>query len=238
MRVVIPSRQRVDTIRTHALSLFPDALVCVAQSEAPAYRTVTRQLLVHPDAVAGIGPLRQWILTNVDDDVVFMVDDDVSGLYSLVGTHRRRLAQPVDIRRVVENTAHCAAGAGARVFGFSQSWDVRKFLPQKPVALTGWVGGAIGLIGRPAIYDTSLLLRADIDACLTSLLKHRLIYRDDRFGFEHRRFGGTGGNALSRSEAQHAREIAYLKRKWGPHLKTQPTKTTLRLIVDVPRSVG
>jgi len=193
---------------------------------------------VHDDTVVGIGPLRAWIIEHADDDVVFMVDDDVSGLYSLVGTHRRRMAQPADILRVVENTAHCAAGAGARVFGFSQSWDVRKFMPQKPVCFTGWVGGAIGIIGRPSLYDRSLLLRADIDACLTSLLKHRIIYRDDRFGFEHRRFGGSGGNAASRSSAQHERELAYLLRKWGAHLKVQPAKSTIRLIVDVQRSVG
>jgi len=165
-----------------------------------------------------------------------MVDDDVSALYSLVGTYKHSLTDPRDAVRVVENAARCARGAGARIFGFNQAWDVRKFMPQKPVSFTGWVGGAIGVIGREPLFDPSLKLRADIDACLTSLLKHRIIYRDERFAFVHRRFGGSGGNAVSRSEAQHAKEIAYLRAKWGPHLHVQPTKTAIRLVVDVPRT--
>jgi hypothetical protein len=104
------------------------------------------------------------------------------------------------------------------------------------VSFTGWVGGTIGVIGRAALFDPNLKLRADIDACLTSLLKHRIIYREERFAFVHRRFGGSGGNAVSRSEAQHARELAYLRAKWGVHLHVQPTKTAIRLVVDVPRT--
>jgi hypothetical protein len=183
-----------------------------------------------------MGPLRQWMIDHAPEPAVFMVDDDVSALYSLVGTYKRRITDPVDVRQVVENAAECAHGVGAPIFGFNQAWDVRKFLPQKPLSFTGWVGGAVGVIGRAPLYDTSLRLRADIDACLTALLKHRVIFRDDRFAFVHRRFGGTGGNAVSRSEAQHTKEIAYLRAKWGPHLHVQSTKTAIRLVVDVPRT--
>jgi hypothetical protein len=193
--------------------------------------------LVHDDALVGIGPLRQWMIAHADSDAVFMVDDDVSALYSLVGTYKHRITDPADVVRVVENTAACARGAGAPIFGFNQAWDVRKFLPQKPVSFTGWVGGAVGVVGRAELYDPALLLRADIDACLTALLRYRIIYRDDRFAFVHRRFGGTGGNAVARSEAQHAKEIAYLRAKWGPHLHLTPTKTAIRLVVDVPRTL-
>jgi hypothetical protein len=165
-----------------------------------------------------------------------MVDDDVYACYALVSTYKRRITNPRDVRQVIETTALCARAAGARIFGFNQAWDVRKFLPQKPVSLTGWVGGAIGIVGRERLYDPQLLLRADIDACLTSLLRHRIIYQDLRFSFPHHRFAGTGGNAVCRSEAQHAREITYLQRKWGAHLHIRRTKTTVRLVVDVPRT--
>jgi TET-Associated Glycosyltransferase len=235
VQIVIPSRQRLDTITTHALTVFPHATVCVAQSEAAAYRRLTKRLLIHPDAVAGIGPLRQWIVEHAETDDVFMVDDDVNALYSLVGTYKRRLTAEADVLRVVANAARCARDTGAPIFGFNQAWDVRKFLPQNPLSFTGWVGGAVGVIGRARLFDPTLLLRADIDACLTALLHHRVIFRDDRFAFVHKRFGGTGGNAVSRSEAQHKKELAYLQEKWGPHLHLTPTKTAIRLVVDVPR---
>lgn len=236
MKVIIPSRKRTELLGTSALRLFPDATVCVGASEAKAYGKLTTNLLLHPDDVTGIGPLRQWILDHVKDEAIFMVDDDVYALYSLVGTRARRLTDPRDVRTVVESTAACAAGAGARIFGFNQAWDVRKFLPMKPLAFTGWVGGAIGVIGRDVAFDTSLKLRADIDACLTSLLRHRLIYQDLRFSFAHRRFEGAGGNAVSRSGNNHEREIAYLQRKWGAHLAVRKSKTAILLKVHVPRA--
>jgi hypothetical protein len=236
VRIIIPSRRRANTIEAGALSLFPDATVCVGESEADAYGRLTKHLLVHPDAVTGMGPLRQWILDHVEDETVFMVDDDVYAIYGLVGVRAKRFTQPDEAAQIVENTAACAKAAGARVFGFNQAWDVRKFLPLKPVSFTGWVGGAIGIIGRDLKFDTSLKLRTDIDVCLTSLLKHRIIYQELRFAFAHRRFAGTGGNAVSRSGAQHERELAYLQRKWGAHLHVRTTKTAVRLIVDVPRT--
>jgi hypothetical protein len=188
--------------------------------------------------VLGIGPLRQWIIDHhtADDDTVFMVDDDVSGCWSIVGLQKHKLWRAADVLQVVANSAHCAREIGARIFGFSQSWDVRKFMPQRPVSFTGWVGGCVGIVGRERLYDPELKLRADIDACLTSLLRHRIIYRDDRFAFEHRRFIGAGGNAVLRSEAQHARELRYLRQKWGAHLTVQQSKTTTRLVVHAPRT--
>ncbi len=136
---------------------------------------------------------------------------------------------------VVEATARCARDAGAHIFGFNQAWDVRKFSPLKPIAFSGWVGGAIGCVG-PVRFDTTLKLRADIDACLTSLLEQRVIYQDLRFAFAHRRFEGAGGNAVSRSHEEHAREIAYLQRKWGAHLSVRHSKTAVLLKVHVPRT--
>jgi len=185
--------------------------------------------------VTGIGPLRQWIRAHVKDDAVFMVDDDVMALYSLVGVRARRIVDPETVRQVVETTARCAKDAGAKIFGFNQAWDVRKFLPLKPFNFTGWVGGAIGLIG-PVVFDPTLKLRADIDACLQSLLTDRIIWQDLRFAFAHHRFAGAGGNAVSRSHAAHEHEIAYLQRKWGGHLTVRHSKTALLLKVNVPRS--
>lgn len=191
---------------------------------------------MHPDSVTGIGPLRQWIIDHSDDSTVFMVDDDIYALYALVGVRARRITDPQAVRQVIENAAVCAEEAGARIFGFNQAWDVRKFNPFKPISFTGWVGGAVGVIGREPLYDTTLRLRADIDACLTSLLKHRIIYQDLRFSLAHRRFEGRGGNAVSRSTAAHERELEYLQRKWGAHLKVRRAKTAIRLIVSVPRT--
>ena len=84
MLIVIPSRKRVEECG-QALKLFPDALVCVAESEEAQYKALDCELLLHPDSVAGIGPIRQWVLDNVPDETVVMADDDVHAVRTPAG---------------------------------------------------------------------------------------------------------------------------------------------------------
>ena len=235
MKIVIPSKGRAQTLAEKALRLFPDALVCVGDDEVEPYRKVTSNLLVHPASVVGIGPLRQWVLDHVKDPCVVQVDDDVTHVYSQVGFHKWRIEDADTARAIVERLAILAADAGARVFGFQQAARPLTYANFRPFSLNTWVGGVVGIIGRELRFDTSLLLRADIDFCLQSLMRDRFVLVDGRYSFIHTRFAGKGGNARQRSAERHAREIAYLKRKWGPYLEEVQAKGTTRLVVKVRR---
>ena len=235
MRIVIPSKGRAGVIGQKALRLFPDALVCVGSDEAERYAAVTKNLLVHPPEVVGIGPLRQWVLDNVADPTVVMVDDDVRYIVSQVGFKGRRFDDPDTARAIVERLAILAQDAGCRVFGFYQGGGPLNYSNARPFSFNHWVGGVVGVVGRELRYDTSLILRADIDFCLQSLLRDRIIMLDCRYSFIHTRFGGAGGNASNRSSERHPREIAYLERKWGPYLEHVMAKGTTRLVVKVRR---
>ena len=235
MKIVIPTRGRASIIRDKALRLFPDATLCIGDDEVDAYAKVSDRLLVHPAGVVGIGPLRQWVLDYVEDPCVVMVDDDVTHVYSQVGFHKRRIEDADTARAIVERLAILAADADCRVFGFQQAARPFTYANFRPFSLNTWVGGLVGIVGRELRYDTSLLLRADIDFCLQSLLHDRIVLVDGRFSFIHTRFAGGGGNAANRSSARHEREIAYLRRKWGPHLDVVQAKGTTRLVVRVQR---
>lgn len=237
MRVVIPSRKRVESC-AHALSLFPQALVCVADSEVQDYEALGVELLTHPDNVAGIGPLRQWILDNVADETVVMVDDDVYEVRTPVGeiTKSHTIRDPRAIAQILENAEIMARGLGTPVFGFDQTGgDVRKFKPHDPLRLNSWTGGVIGIIGRELRYDTTLLLRADIDYCLKAMLKYRVVCIDTRYSFVHKRFKNRGGNDHVRSSERNAVEIERLLDRWGPWLAIEQAKTTVKLKVKVRR---
>jgi hypothetical protein len=235
MKIVIPSKGRAQTIREKALRLFPDAIVCVGDNEVDAYKKISSNLLVHPASVVGIGPLRQWVLDHIDDPCVVMVDDDVTHVYSQVGFHKWRIEDADTARAIVERLAIVAKDAGARVFGFQQAARPLAYANFKPFSVNTWVGGIVGIIGRELRYDNSLLLRADIDFCLQSLMRDRFVLVDGRYSFIHVRFAGKGGNAGNRSAERHAREIAYLKKKWGPFLDEVLAKGTTRLVVRVRR---
>jgi hypothetical protein len=235
MKIIIPTRGRADVIGAKALRLFPDATLCVGADEVDAYARHSGNLLVHPADVVGIGPLRQWVLDHVDDPCVVMVDDDVTHVYSQVGFHKERIEDADTARAIVERLAILAQDAGVRVFGFNQAARPLTYANFRPLSLDTWVGGVIGIIGRELRFDQRLLLRADIDFCLQSLLHDRIVLVDGRFSFIHTRFAGAGGNARQRSSERHAREMAYLKRKWGPHLDIVQAKGTTRLVVRVKR---
>ncbi len=237
MRVVIPSRRRIEGCRK-VLQLFPGATVVVHEDEAGAYGALGAELLAHPPEVQGIAPLKNWILDNVPDETVFIVDDDISLLKAMPGRPRRSapIADPRAIAEILENAERWARMLGTPVFGFNPNGgDVRKFKNQDPFGLSGWVGGAMGIIGRELRFDPTLKMRADIDFCLQAQLKYRCIFIDLRFAFVEQRFNNTGGNAHMRSAERNQRELAYLKQKWGTWLSIRPSKTTVRLIVNVKR---
>ncbi len=235
MKIVIPSKGRPEVLPAKALRLFPDALVCVGEDEVDAYRKVSSNLLVHPADVSGIGPLRQWVLDHIEDPCCVMVDDDVTHVYDQSGFHKRRIEDPDAVRAIVERLAIVAGDAGARVFGFQQAARPMTYANFRPFSINTWVGGLVGVIGRELRYDTSLLLRADIDFCLQSLMLDRFVMVDGRYSFIHTRFGGSGGNARQRSAERHEQEIKYLRRKWGPYLGVEQAKGTTRIIVRVKR---
>ena len=96
--------------------------------------------------------------------------------------------------------------------------------------------GLVGIIGRELRYDESLLLRADIDFCLQSFIRDRIVLCDGRYVCQFGLFAGKGGNSILRSKERHERETAYLKRKWGKYLDVVNAKDTTRIVLHVERT--
>ena len=110
--LVIMSKGRSDTIAKRSLKLFPDALVCVGQDEAELYARHTQNLLVHPADVVGTVRNANWILDNVADPVLCMLDDDIRSCHSRVGFKCRRIDSPAAVAAIIERAAQCALDAG------------------------------------------------------------------------------------------------------------------------------
>lgn len=235
MQVVIPSRRRVESCR-HAIRLFQDPIVSVAESEVDDYSVLPCRVVPRPDAVTGLGAIRQWILDNFDDEILVMVDDDTSYVACLVGQRYRRIINPNSVMQILENAAEIAKGVGAPMFGFDQSWDVRKFRPQDPLRFHGWFGSILGFVGRGVRYDPRVTLHDDIDVCLYALLHHRIVFIDHRFSFcVGQRFLTSGENAVNRSQEREDAEQVYLLQKWGKWLSVRYVKTAVRYVLNVKR---
>ena len=239
LRVVIPTRRRVDILGRSAIHLFPGATLYVAEEELADYQTAfpDNEIVTHPNDVVGVSPIKQWILNHFDDEAICIVDDDIYKVIGLIGIRPVEYHDPLDVLQIVQNAANIAHHIGAPIFGFSQVWaDPRKFRAFDPLSFTSWTGSIIGFVDRSLSYDPKLQLRGDVDICLQAMLTQRITYQDQRFSFMMRdRIGTPGGGAVSRSKERDDFEIDYLHKKWGKHLEYRLGKGQYHCSINVRR---
>jgi hypothetical protein len=245
MKVVVPSKGRSQTIGKHTLALFPDATVVVDEAERDDYLDVVdeQRLVTH----AGLTPvvrILNWILDTIRDDVVVIADDDITELRAMSGWSPRRHRDPDVALAALEGAAQCAIDAGCGLFGFNQSPHPLYFKEHRPIQLARWVGSVVGFVGDHGLrYDERLSLHEDADLALQSLLRHRIVWCDDRWAFVPLRLSNPGGNTGQRSADRDLEEQRYLRQKWGRYVafSTAPAwgrrrmATTLMTSLRVPR---
>jgi hypothetical protein len=139
------SRGRSNRATTH--KLVPKATLVVPENEAKAYEPLGLEIVPIPPERIGVSAVRNWIVRKFPEDVVMMYDDDVTGCRTLCGLRNRELTS-IETEAMVENTAYCAAGAGARLFGWNQRPDPRMLQRNDPVSVVHWCGGVLGVIGK------------------------------------------------------------------------------------------
>ena len=232
MRFVIMSRGRPRSITTHRL--FPSAALVVPESELASYAHIALEKVPIPDGLSGVSVVRNWIIRHFDEEVIVMFDDDISAAMCMVSLKVRKLLVE-EAAAMVENTARCAFGAGARLFGWHQRSDPRLLQRNDPFGVHHWVGGAVGVIGKAVKWDELLKCKCDIDATLTELMENRLVWNEARFCFAQERDKNLGGNSLLRSEERIAAEKRYLKAKWKAHMRFENYKSQDKVVVDVSR---
>src|SRR6266566_8571479 len=117
IRHVIMSRGRSDRVTTH--KLVPRATLVVPENEVAAYRHLGLEIVSIPPNRVGVSAVRNWIVRRFEEEAVVMYDDDVTACRALAGLTNRYIS-PEEVAAMVENTAYCCAGAGARLFGWNQ----------------------------------------------------------------------------------------------------------------------
>ena len=235
LRLVIMSRGRARSMTSHRL--FPSAVLLVPESEFADYsQSAARDLEMQaiPDAIIGISAVRNWIVAHFPQDAIVMIDDDIAACVCMVSLRCRKLSAE-EVLAMVTNTAHCAHGAGAKLFGWHQRSDPKLLKRNDPFGVTHWVGGVLGVIGKETKWDELLRCKCDIDASLSEFLERRIVWQDARFSFLQERDKNLGGNSLFRSEERIAIEKRHLKRKWKGHIIFESYKTQERVALDVQR---
>lgn len=226
-KIGAPSRHRPEKMKT-LLALLPSVHVFVNEDEQQDYLDagVPRKQLIGLPPVNSITKRYQEILDYFDEEGVVLMDDDLQGVWSIVGHTVRRMYDPGAIQQIIENALHIAKGMDTSLFGWRRSYKFQQFRPYHPFGFVGIIAGAMGVIGRDLRFDLKIDQRGeDIDLTMQCLLKKRIVYIDDRFIFD---FGNitssAGGLQGMRTEEKDSKDKLYLKEKWGSYIKFKDNK--------------
>lgn len=216
LKIVIPTHGRAGHVDT--LGLVPEAILCVAESQAPAYRQAhpTAEIDTHPDSVVGLAAKRNWMHARYGS--MFMFDDDMLRMVdvSRVGNEPVEVP-PARVVPVIRRTADNCRESGAYVFGFNDQQNPLRFNPQQPFKLTGFmIGGAMGVLAGSGLWWHPDCLQDDWWLMLLNAHFHRKVWVDLRYCFTTRPLGThPGGQGHQRTADRSRAGMRILRRAFG-----------------------
>jgi hypothetical protein len=225
LSVAIPSKGRADIVG-RAARLFVDPIVCVDECEEKEYRRQNPKLrIITHRGFKWLPEIRQWILNTLKTDVVFQCDDDITGFCCVVGQRRRKIEDSETIEAIIRNAAVNCYEAGTILFFFQHHPDVRKDNVFRPFVLTKTPVGCAQGYWREAFnkeirYDPTIKTKANLDIALRVMVKRRITWCDERFGFENpSHIALRGGLSTYRTTEMMKQDIAILKKRFGSALE-------------------
>lgn len=219
LKIVIPTYKRPDRVLSKALVTEP--ILCVAQSEADAYREANPEceIVVHPDSVKGLPAKRNWMVKHFGE--LFMLDDDVYEFqpqYYPQGVSCANLTNPVVIRKIIERLYVIAKMLDVHLFGFSKNQRPMFYNPSKPYVMNERVTGcSYGVIkSKNTVWPPDLVLKEDFWISGYVKFTERLVLVDKRYAFKQKdTFVNPGGLSEFRNTDREIEAMLKIKRYFG-----------------------
>jgi hypothetical protein len=210
--IVCPTHGRAGEVTAFAI-FGEELLLCVAESQAPAYREAHPQarLDVHPDSVVGLGPKMTWMYEKYG--AMFRVDDDAHRMIDHTDSTR---VEPAKAVGVVQRLADQAEQVGAYLFGLTSDENPMHFSPQSPFRVTGLVdGGKLGLLpGSQLWWPEDIAFADDFWVSMLNAYHHRFCLVDERYCIATR-VGQQGGLASVRTQDAIWTKAQFLRDSFG-----------------------
>lgn len=201
-----------------------NAIICVPDSQAEAYRTnnPATEVVTHPDSVIGLARKRDWIIRHFGD--VFMLDDDI-GSMQRVYTEPGEVSQvdPATAYDLIQVAADCCRQMGGHLFSFAHVPAPVLYNPMQPISLAGYhTGCAHGVLkGSKLWYSGDIKVNEDYWISCLNAYEHRFSWKDNRFYFAQKdTFVNAGGLAEFRNVDAEEKDFQLLQRVFGSEVVT------------------
>ena len=223
---VIPSRRRAGNIR-HMLRCFPDAFVCIEESELDDYLTTTPkdQIVTHPK-LSGAAEVRNWMIDHFQEDCLFMIDDDFQKVICYGNHDVRKVTSTKDpnhIAAIIDNAHWPAFDLDIGVFSWARYANPMQYRPFEPILLCGTpIMCGFGLRGpaRTRKFDLGVPHMADLNFAMETYRDDRIAYVDGRYYWDFGKiYTGTGGNQGMVTHDQRQNSIRLMRSRWTKYLK-------------------
>ncbi len=214
--IYIPSYKRADTIKTHTILQYYK--VVVRKSEEEEYlRVIPKENLiaVEDSEIDSIIKVANWIVQNSPEDVIAMIDDDMSDCIYRLDT-KERVKDPevitAEIERIAQLLVDLKIGYGA-VDASATPWNY-----DREFGFTGTSGGLRWFNKKvyKSTFDDKIGYCCDTNVVMNELMVNRIILKPKYF-CSH---GGTdtnkGGNS-SKSRQSMIDSFRLMKQKWGKY---------------------
>lgn len=213
LKKIILSRGRWDTITTH--EFLKDFYILVPDDEVENYKNALHldNLLTIPSEIIGLANVRNYVIENFFNDEydIVMVDDDITGFYSLCHEKAQKITCKETINDILQHVYLVSKDLGAPFWSINQSRDPRHFSKNDPFALHSWIGSIVGVNQDKIKFDTHNKIRVDADATLQAIKKFRFVWIDNRFAFYSKKDFNKGGSSIVRSYERLKKEKEYFK---------------------------
>ena len=221
IKVCIPSYRRP---KVKTLEYLPFASVYVDVGEYDEYKKENpdADIISCPEGIQGsVSRVRNYIITKElkNNDVVVMLDDDMSGLYFWEAKKSHKI--PTDMfLAVVAKYSLIAKEFGAYFWGVNINQDKQVYREYTPFSTTSFVGGPFQcfLKGNNCLYDEALPLKEDYDMTLQQLNKNRVVLRVNKFFYMVKQAEQAGGCAVYRNFDAEMLQLKLLQKKWGKQI--------------------
>ena len=244
MKIIIVSYKRADNVLTRHLFEPGDCVIACPESQAEEYKEHNPdfELIVVPDKVEGnIGRKRNWLLDNIDDDIL-MLDDDIDyiGYHEFSTDKLYHKMGREEILLLVEMGFRMAKELGTVLWGIGLQSDPRFFKEYTPFNLLSPVLGPFrGIIKNDIRNDESLNSKDDYDYFLQVIHKYHKVLRFNKYHYKSGHITNKGGIASYRSMDKEMAWNNLLVKKWGSKVvdierKTQHGNATINPKIHVP----
>lgn len=224
MIFAIPSKGRAGKVKT--LKHLPFGVLFVPEYDASVYQSAYPQSTVRgvPASVKGITQTRNWILDNVDDDDVVMVDDDVKACgYVRVDDQsvKHCKIKPETWQRESAKLFELARSVGFRLWGVATQGAARSVYPYKPFLWRSYVTASFcGLCRESGIrFDESFRVKEDYELNLRCIVEDGGVVAARHIYWENSHWGDDGGCKDYRTQSMEQDAIDMLKKKYPSMVK-------------------